>query len=201
MSGAARGAGRRVRRPGRGTLALIAGLLITSAVVRIGNEAGQAFAREAEVLETADAMLAAEQVCEAPQEVDEVLMVLREREARLDKRDLDIRKRMQALAVADTEIERRMTELVAAEEKLRGTLALANSAAEDDLVRLTAVYENMKPKQAAALFETMDPDFAAGFLGRMRAEAAAGVMAGLSPEAAYTISVVLAGRNAEVPRQ
>lgn len=46
----------------------------------------------------------------------------------------------------------------------------------------------------------MDPGFAAGFLGRMRPEAAAGIMTGLSPETAYTISVVLAGRNADVPR-
>jgi flagellar motility protein MotE (MotC chaperone) len=46
----------------------------------------------------------------------------------------------------------------------------------------------------------MDPDFAAGFLGRMRPAAAAGIMAGLSPQKAYTISVLLAGRNAQAPK-
>jgi flagellar motility protein MotE (MotC chaperone) len=79
-------------------------------------------------------------------------------------------------------------------------LALADGAAEDDLVRLTAVYEAMKPADAAALFQTMAPEFAAGFLGRMRAEAAAAVISGMTPESAYSISVLIAGRNALVPK-
>jgi flagellar motility protein MotE (MotC chaperone) len=47
----------------------------------------------------------------------------------------------------------------------------------------------------------MDPVFAAGFLGRMRSDAAAAILAGLPPELAYSISVVLAGRNASVPTE
>ena len=69
--------------------------------------------------------------------------------------------------------------------------------AEDDLVQLTSVYENMKPKEAALLFERMSPDFAAGFLGRMRPEDAAAIMSGLPPELGYSISVLLASRNAD----
>ena len=57
----------------------------------------------------------------------------------------------------------------------------------------------MKPKDAAALFEEMSPEFAAGFLGLMRADAAALIMTGLEPTTAYSISVILAGRNANVP--
>jgi hypothetical protein len=34
----------------------------------------------------------------------------------------------------------------------------------------------------------------------MRSEAAAGIMAGLSPQAAYSISVIMAGRNADAPK-
>ncbi|NHX27768.1 hypothetical protein HA397_27890, partial [Escherichia coli] len=84
----------------------------------------------------------------------------------------------------------------AAEDSLRATLTLAETAAESDLARLTAVYENMKPKDAAGLFEQMSPDFAAGFMGMMRPDAAAQIMAALDPATAYSISVVLAGRNA-----
>ncbi|MEZ5673973.1 MAG: hypothetical protein R3D81_01625 [Thalassovita sp.] len=80
-------------------------------------------------------------------------------------------------------------------------MAVADQAAERDIGTLVAVYENMKPKDAAPLFEEMDPNFAAGFLSRMKPEAAAGIMAGLSPNVAYTISVVLAGRNAEAPKE
>ena len=90
-------------------------------------------------------------------------------------------------------------DLVEAEAALRETLSLADGAVEKDIARLTVVYETMKPKEAAALFEEMAPEFAAGFLARMRPEAAAQIMTGLSAEVAYTISVLMAGRNAQAP--
>ena len=117
-----------------------------------------------------------------------------EREARLEAR-------LQALALAETAIEEDLARLEQAEAELRATMAAADKAAEDDIGRLTAVYENMKPDEAAALFQLMEPSFAAGFLGRMRSDAAAAILAGLTPDLAYTISVVLAGRNADVPRE
>jgi len=191
-------------RPNTGTLLLISSLLIASAAIRAGSDAGQAFARSEERHETEnpDAKAThATKSCEPPPDVAAMLTAFHEREERLKLREEKIRDRMQALSVADQEIERKMTALIEAEDRLRETIALADSAAEDDIARLINVYENMKPKDAAALFEEMDPDFAAGFLGRMRPEAAAGIMAGLAPNTAYTISVVLAGRNANVPKE
>ncbi|MFK7834719.1 MAG: MotE family protein [Sulfitobacter sp.] len=133
-------------------------------------------------------------------EVGRLLSSLRERERRVKEREAQIEMRNKALIVADAEISKRLNTLEVAEANLRQTLALADGAAEDDLARLTSVYESMKPKDAAALFETMEPDFAAGFLGRMRPDAAASVMAGLPPDVAYSISVILAGRNAKAPK-
>ncbi|WP_299672840.1 hypothetical protein [uncultured Roseobacter sp.] len=187
-------------RNGRGSIMLIASLLVGSAVLRIGIGAGQAVATEnpSAAIETA----MADETPMEPNEKDRLsnmLQAFQEREARLAQREEQIDMRMKALSVADEEIERRLVNLQQAEASLRELLALANTAAEDDLARLTSVYENMKPKEAAALFEEMEPAFAAGFLGRMRPDAAAGVMAGLSPQTAYSISVILAGRNADVP--
>ena len=91
--------------------------------------------------------------------------------------------------------------MIAAEEALAATIAMADEAAATDLDQLTNVYENMKPKEAAALFEEMPPEFAAGFLGMMRPDAAALIMTQLEPEVAYSFSVVLAGRNANVPTE
>lgn len=192
---------KRKARNGRGSLALISGLLIGSAFIRIGTEAGQAVAKGIAPQEPMETAMSEPVACEPPKDLRRMLDVFRERESRLVQREADLKNRLQALAVADSEIEKKIKDLTMAEERLRETIALAETASEDDLSKLTQVYENMKPKNAAALFETMDPEFAAGFLGRMRPEAAAGVMAGLSPQAAYTISVVLAGRNAEVPKE
>lgn len=197
-----RSGGRRRRPAGRGTLVVVAGLLIGSAMLRMGNDAGQALARaqtDVGVSPLDPVTLGAQ--CEAAPDLQRMLTAFQERETRIEADEAMVSSRMEALKLADAEVERKLARLVAAEEALRATIALADTAAEGDIERLTKVYENMKPKQAAALFEEMTPDFAAGFLARMRPESAAAIMAGLSPGAAHSFSVVLAGRNAEVPSE
>lgn len=191
---------RKPARRGRGSLVLVAGLLIASAVLRVVGDAGQAWARasEGETVALAETEPVA---CKTEDDLHAMLKGFQRREARLEEREKAMADREQALDQADRQIDSKLTRLEAAEEELRQTLAMADAAAETDVDRLTKVYENMKPKQAAALFEEMAPEFAAGFLGRMRAEAAAGIMAGLSPQAAHTFSVVLAGRNAGAPSE
>lgn len=213
--------GRRRRKP-RGALAAICALLVTSALLRMAIGAGEALAREdgpggASPLPVAQVpdgrAVPVEQedkhaggYPEAPLMVAEadfqpLLDALNAREARLREREKAFEVRMQALSVAETEIDRRMTAMAEAEASLKETLTLARTAAAEDVARLTDVYANMKPKKAAALFEEMDPEFAAGFLGRMRPNAAAAIMADMSPEKAYLTSVILAGRNADVPKE
>ena len=182
------------RRAGRGTLHIIAGLLVASALVRIGAHAGPALANESENLMAP--------IASAPiPQPDALLAAFQAREARLAEREGQLRDRLQALRVAELEIDKKLTALRAAEEALTATIAQADSAAATDLTQLATVYENMKPKDAAALFEEMPPQFAAGFLCMMRADAAALIMTELAPETAYSFSVVLAGRNANVPTQ
>lgn len=187
----------RKNRPARGVLMIIAFLLVGSALLRASLGAGQAIA-ENDV--TDRSVSNGPMSCETPADLAGVLAALQSREQRLDMREEQIRARMQALTLADRELEEKLSSLAAAEERLRATMALADTAAEDDIARLVSVYEAMKSKEAALLFEEMSPEFAAGFLGRMRPEAAAGVLANLTPQAAYSLSVILAGRNALVPQ-
>jgi flagellar motility protein MotE (MotC chaperone) len=193
---------RKRRQPGRGALVIVATLLTGSALIRLGDNAGQALARATDETEMSAPQAMPDPLeCKSPEGMMQMLEALRAREDRVQQQETALQDRMQALKIANQEITGKLTALTTAEEKLRGTIALADSAAEDDLARLTKVYESMKPKQAAALFEEMNPDFAAGFLGRMRPEAAAGIMASLTPQAAHTFSVVMAGRNASVPTE
>lgn len=192
-----------------GTLMTIAVLLMGSAIVRIGLDAGPAIAREVASLSEPGAETkpdpgkAMQKNAAGPSsaELQTMLAAFQKREQALAAREAEFQDRMKALEIADQAIDKKLVALQQAEEKLRTTLAMADGATEADVTRLTTVYEQMKPKEAAALFEEMDPGFAAGFLARMQPEAAAGIMAGLSPEAAYTISVVLAGRNGNVPKE
>ncbi|MGB7322268.1 MAG: hypothetical protein WBC95_12725 [Albidovulum sp.] len=188
----------KTRRPGRGALFLIAMLLGSSGVIRLGAGAGHALAKnEDPQMDTAEV---APESCAPDGGALVMLEELRVRSDRLASREAQIQDRAQALTLAKAEIDEKIAALIAAEEKLAGTLTLADAAADKDVSQLVAVYEKMKPKDAALLFGEMDPEFAAGFLARMKADTAAQVMAGLDPKAAYTISVLLAGRNANAPR-
>jgi flagellar motility protein MotE (MotC chaperone) len=184
------------RRAGRGALVIVAMLFATSGALRLGSGVGAALANAegaAEAEESGTPM-----ACEPPAALAEALS---QREGRLAVREAALNDRQAALALADQAITERLAALEAMEARLRATLALADGAAEADIERLTAVYQAMKPKDAAALFETMSPEFAAGFLGRMAPEAAAAILSGMSAEAAYGISVIVAGRNAAAPTE
>lgn len=190
---------RRVRVGGRGgALLCLAVFLGGSGVLRFSDGAGAAIARELAAVQDGAAGAPA---CTADEDIAMILAALDERERKLDEREAAIEARLATLAEAEAEIELNMARLVEAEAELAQTMAQADEAAEADLGRLTAVYESMKPKDAALLFSQMDVGFAAGFLGRMRPEAAAEIMAGLPPEVAYSVSVVLAGRNANAPTE
>lgn len=182
----------------RGTIAIIASLLLSSALLRVSLSATEVMA-DSKVAEMPILGTNPEPI-PGSLPSSRLLHAMLEREKRVVTKEKQLEEREKVLDVAQFEIERRLEVLEQAEVRLTATLANANTAAENDVNQLIQVYENMKPKDTAALFETMEPAFAAGFLGRMRPEAAAGIMAGLSPKVAYTISVILAGRNANAPK-
>lgn len=184
------------RRLGQGALFVVAMLFASSGALRLGSGVGSALAKaEAEPAVIPEEPTTAS--CEMPAALSEALSL---REDRVAAKEAALKDRLAALDLAEAAITRRMEELRAIEEELKATLALADGAAEEDIQQLTAVYQAMKPKDAAALFETMSPEFAAGFLGRMPPEAAAAILSGMSAEAAYGVSVIVAGRNAGAPK-
>jgi len=180
-------------------LPVIAGLLLASALARIGDAQIAAPADPGGAEEAADAPDA--DACTPDPAIADLLAELQARETTLAERAAQIAERMQALRLTEELAAARLAELEAAEAALARTLTLAEEAAEQDVLRLTAVYENMKPKNAAELFSRMAPGFAAGFLGHMRPEAAAAILSGLEPDLAYAISATLAGRNAAAPSE
>ena len=175
-----------------GALHALGGLLILSAVLRIAL-AGEAIA---EALPSAPLETATEKTGET---TTALLEALRNREERLREKELRIEDRMRALEIAEREARERITHLTEAEMSLRAMLEQVDQAAETDVDRLVAVYENMKPKEAADLFNQMPPNFAAGFLALLTPQTAGQILALVEPEKAYSISVVLAGRNADIP--
>ncbi|MCC5972878.1 MAG: hypothetical protein JJT81_02380 [Rubellimicrobium sp.] len=198
MSGLKPG-GRTRRRKAGSVLPLTAVLLIGSGLVRLGGEAGQVLAQTGVPL--ADEQALAEGMCDTSEWPEEMVRAIRGREENVAAAEARLSVRMADLAAIEADLTAQLARLTDAEAALSATLALAETAARDDLARLTQVYENMRPAEAAALFSQMDPAFGAGFVGMMRPDAAAAVMSNLDPSIAYVISVILAGRNALVPNE
>lgn len=187
------------RRIGRGSLVLIAALFAASALVRFGS--GFALALDsAEATPAAPGSATGSAECVTEPGVMQLYSEVQTRERKLAEREKVLSDRSQAISLAEKRIEARLASLVEAERNLAQTVTIADNAADEDVTRLVTVYENMKPKEAAPLFSAMSPDFAAGFLSRMRPETSAAVMAALDPKVAYTISVIMAGRNAGAPQ-
>jgi len=181
----------------RHVLAWVSALLIASGCVRLAVGMGPAIAFAQEQSDEPKAEVPGS----STPAVEPLIMALQARELRIAQREVALDDRLHALSVAEEEITKRLAEMEAAETSLSEILTLSETANDDDIARLTSVYENMKPADAANLFEQMAPDFASGFLVRMRPEAAAPIFAGLDPQTAYTISAIIAGRNASVPTQ
>jgi flagellar motility protein MotE (MotC chaperone) len=130
---------------------------------------------------------------------DALLEAIRQREAQLAAEEKRLADRKQTLAVSEAKLAEQLAAFEKAQANLEKTLAMADQAAERDLARMTTVYENMKPAEAAKIFETMDVGFAAGLLARMRPDVAAQVLTGMTPETAYAVTLTIASRNARVP--
>ena len=130
---------------------------------------------------------------------DQLLQAIRQREAQLAAEEKRLADRKQTLGVAEAKLAEQLAAFEKARKNLEETLAMADQAAERDLARMTTVYENMKPAEAAKIFETMDVGFAAGLLARMRPDVAAQVLTGMKPETAYAVTLTIASRNAAVP--
>lgn len=188
-------------RTGRSALLIIAFLFGASAIARLGAGSGQAIAKG--IAELSDANEAVEDTsqCIPVGSIGSLVATLNERENRIVTKERELEDLAQTLKLAKDQFKFNMAALVQAEDSLAAMISRSSTAAEDDLARLTTVYENMKPAEAANLFGEMNPTFAAGFIGRMRPDSAAQILAGLPPKTAYTISVILAGRNANVPTE
>lgn len=185
-----------LRRAGRGAPLLLALALAVGGALHLGQAIGTALA----MVPAKDAA-APHEVAACPQPPAALAKALLAREEQVKLEEDALRDKQAAIALSNAALDRRLQELTTAEAALRATIAQVDGAAEDDISRLTRIYEAMKPADAAALFESMAPDFAAGFLARMQPDAAAAVMSGLTPQAAYAISAVVAGRNARAPTE
>lgn len=187
------------KRPVLSGVGLIVLCFVGSAALRL-QESGVALAQGVGALAQRDA--GEPETTGAPDaETDALLASIREREAQLNAESARLADRAQTLSVAEAKLAEQLAAFETAQKSLEETLALADKAAARDIERMTVVYENMKPANAARIFERMDVSFAAGLLVRMKPAIAAEVLTGMSADSAYAVTLTIASRNSGVPTQ
>ena len=184
-----------------GGVGLIVLCFVGSAALRLAAN-GQAFAEELGALADSGAGGGtASATCPSTEDAESLLSAIREREDELAQESRRLAERSQTLNVAEAKLAEQLAAFETARKNLEATLAVADKAAERDIERMTTVYENMKPAEAAKIFERMDVSFAAGLLARVRPEVAAQVLAAMNADSAYAVTLTIASRNHAVPTE
>ncbi|MEE9328952.1 MAG: hypothetical protein V3V30_02350 [Parvularculaceae bacterium] len=122
---------------------------------------------------------------------------LKKRQEEVDHAEQQLSEQNKKQQIVAQELKLTMADVDIAMAVMDEKVKLLEKTSRADIIHLTKMYENMKPKQAAEIFDKMDPVFAAGLLHGMKSNQAGLVMANMSPEKAYIISVMIANRLPE----
>ena len=121
-----------------------------------------------------------------------LLQSLQERRQTLDSRERDIVTRENVLKAADARIGERMTALRAVEGNIQRLLGQVDDLEAARIASLVAVYEKMKPKDAARIMEGLDEEVLIKIAQRMKTQPMALVLANMSGERARRVTQRLA---------
>ena len=97
---------------------------------------------------------------------------------------------------AEAALKARATELRQQKSGIQTRRDGASQAVREDIDRLVAVYDQMKPAEAAAVLTNLPPDFAAEILMRVRPEAGARIIAAVEPRQAALLTAQMGARSA-----
>lgn len=124
----------------------------------------------------------------------ELLQDLASRRAELDERDRMITVRQRLLEATEQKIDNKIASLKVLEKQLQALVIQIEEQEDAQLQSLVAVYEKMKPKDAARVFEQLDMDIQLSVAQRMKEAKMAPLMAAMSAEKARALTTALAAR-------
>lgn len=120
---------------------------------------------------------------------------LQTRRQELDTRSQELDLRENLLRAAEKKIEEQLAELKAVEDRIAAAEEARKVEEDNKLKDLVIMYENMKPKEAAAIFDVMDIKVLVEVAGKMAPKKAGDVIAKMEPAAAERLTVALAKRE------
>ena len=124
---------------------------------------------------------------------------LAERRAELEQREKELEMRSALLDAAEKRIEERTAELKALEARITRLVDENRTAERQQFVTLVAMYENMKPRDAATIFDQLDMPVLLGVARAMNPRKMAPILARMDPLKAKALTDGIAADEAPVP--
>ena len=125
---------------------------------------------------------------------------LQDRRETLDSRNKELDMRESLIKAAEKRLEAKVGELKDVETRIKTATDARDKEEKERLKGLVAMYENMKPKDAARIFDRLDLKVLVDLSTAMKPITMSAVLAQMSPEAAERLTVELATR-ANAPKQ
>ncbi|MCQ8241669.1 MotE family protein [Rhizosaccharibacter radicis] len=128
-----------------------------------------------------------------------LLQELRKRRESLDARQKQLDEREALLQALQQKLSSRVDQLASIQDGLARQDADRKRQEQDNWKRLVTVYEDMKPKDAAAIFDVLDIHVLLEVIGRMNERKASAALAAMQPERARLVTQMLAKRRNDAP--
>jgi len=135
----------------------------------------------------------------SPKAEIDVLRQLAKRRDELDARAKALDDREALLKATEQKIAEQVQQMKQMKAEYEQIKTARDDAAEANLHRLVAVYESMKPKEAARIFETMEAAVLLDVVTRMGERRLAPILAQMSPAQAQALTIAMANRRTVVP--
>lgn len=121
-----------------------------------------------------------------------ILTELRQRRQELDARDAALSARESLLAAAEQKLTTRVEELAALKKQLEALEAARKERQEAGWLGLVKLYEDMRPRDAAAIFNDLQMPVLLELVDRMNERRAAPILAAMDPDKAREVTAGLA---------
>lgn len=172
-------------------LGVVFALPLSAAMLQASGDAASLFAF-AGPAEPADLMAGCEDVPEAVALAE----TLRQRGLRIERYLDAIDRRERDLVAAEARLRARAVELKEVKAGLQANETRQSTAVQSDVDRLVAVFDKMKPAEAAAVLTNLQADFAAEILMRVQPETGARIFAAVEPSKAAILTTYMGARSA-----
>jgi flagellar motility protein MotE (MotC chaperone) len=123
-----------------------------------------------------------------------VLARLQERRQELDARSREMDMRESLLKAAEKRVEGKVSELKEMEARVKSAIGARDEKETERFKSIVAMYENMKPKDAARIFDRLDLKILMDVSTRMNPRKMSEILAQMKPESAERLTVELANR-------